>query len=77
MRTLAYNSGQVPPGYQVDQGSLSVDTDVIANGAYADVRIGKLGDKVVAVRTLRIDRQTDLYEARKVCVPSDELFCGY
>ena len=77
MQALAYKWGQVPPGYQVDQDSLSVDSGIIANGAYADVRVGKLGDKVVAIRTLRIDRQTDLHEARKVCVPSDELFCGY
>jgi len=69
IRTLAYNSGQVPPRYQVDRKSLSMETHaVIANGAFADVRKGRLGDKMVAVRTLRIDRQTDRDEAQKVCV---------
>lgn len=71
MRSLAYNSAQVPPRYQVDPRTLRVEGDVIANGAYADVRKGRLGDRVVAVRTLRIDRQTDLHDARKVCVASD------
>ena len=73
MRTLAYNSGQLPLRYQVDRRSLSVEGGVIASGAFADVREGRLGGKVVAVRTLRTDRQTDHYEAQKVCVASNSL----
>lgn len=71
MRMLAYHSGQVPPRYQVDRQSLSVELLVIANGAFADVRAGRLGDKTVAVRTLRADRKTDNHEAQKVYVASN------
>lgn len=67
MRKLAYNSGQVPARYQVNRRSLSVETALIACGAFADVRKGKLGDKVVAIRTLRIDQQTDKDDSEKVC----------
>ena len=44
---------------------------MIANGAFAEVREGRLRDMVVAVRTLRADRQTDQHEAQKVSVASD------
>lgn len=70
MRMLAYNSGQVPPRYQVDRQSLSVEGDVIFNGEFVDVQEGRLGDKMVAVRTLRTDRRPDRYEVQKVCVAS-------
>lgn len=70
MRMLAYSSGQVPPRYQIDRQSLSVGVRLIARGAFADVREGKLGDKAVAVKTLRVDKTADLYEAQKVCVTS-------
>ena len=66
MRALAHDSNQVPPRYQVDPHSLSVEGTVIANGAFAEVRMGSLGGKTVAVRTLIIDRQTDPYGVRKV-----------
>lgn len=66
MRKLAYSSGQVPARYQVNQQSLRVETALIAGGAFADVRKGTLGDKAVAVRTLRIDCQTDRTESTKV-----------
>ena len=73
MRTLAYNSGQVTPRYQVDRNSLSVEAGVISNGSCGDVRKGKLGDKTVAVKTLRIGKQTDHHEAQKVCVSTNSL----
>jgi len=66
MRMLAYNSGQVPPCYEVDRQSLSTGTRLIATGGFADVREGRLGDRTVAVRSLRTDRQTDLHEVKKV-----------
>ena len=69
MRKLAYNSGQVPPRYQVNQSSLSREPDVIANGTFADVRRGKLDNKAVAIRTLRVDRATDSSQHQKVCLP--------
>ena len=66
MRTLAYNSGQVPPRYKVDRQSLSTEPRVIAAGAFADVREGMLEGRAVAVRSLRTDRQTDLRDVQKV-----------
>lgn len=69
MRKLAYSSGQVPARYQVNRQSLSVEEDVIACGAFADVRKGKLGDRAVAIRTLRMDQKTDKIESKKVCGP--------
>lgn len=66
MRLLAYESGQVPPRYQVDPHALNVEATVIANGAYADVRKGRLGNRAVAIRTLRIDQRTNADNVRKV-----------
>jgi len=71
MRTLAYNSGQVPPRYKVDRQSLSTEARVIATGAFADVREGRLGGRAVAVRSLRTDRQTDLRDVQKVRTASN------
>ena len=70
MRRLAYNSGQVPASYQVDRNSLSREPAVIANGSFAEVRKGKLKDKVVAIRTLRIDRKSGGDDSQKVRVIS-------
>ncbi|KAF9644426.1 kinase-like protein [Thelephora ganbajun] len=66
MRKLAYNSGQVPHRYQVNRDFLIVEKGVIASGAFADVRKGRLGGKTVAIRTLRIDRQSDNNEPKKL-----------
>lgn len=71
MRSLAHEASQVPPRYKVDPHTLSVEDSVIAGGACADVRKGRLGDRTVAVRTLRVDRQTDLHDAQKVRVSSN------
>ena len=43
---------------------------VISNGSFADVRKGKLGVKVVAIRTLKVDRETGGDNSRKVRVVS-------
>ena len=74
MRKLAYSSGEVPARYQIDPQSLSVETALIACGAFADVRKGRLGHRVVAVRTPRVDQKTDENELKKVCVISKRLF---
>ncbi|KAF9642471.1 kinase-like protein, partial [Thelephora ganbajun] len=42
------------------------EKDIIASGAFADVRKGRLGGKTVAIRTLRIDRQSDNDEPKKL-----------
>ncbi|KAF9781287.1 kinase-like domain-containing protein [Thelephora terrestris] len=59
MWKLAYRSGQVPARYQVDRHSLSREADVIAGGTFAEVRRGRLGEKAVAIRTLRTDHNTN------------------
>ena len=75
MRKLAHNSGQVPPRYQVKPGTLSVEGSVITGGAFSDIRRGKLGEKTVAVKTLRTCRESNPQDAQKVrLVP--RYFCG-
>lgn len=66
MRKLAYNSGQIPPRYQVNRNSLSSEEGVFANGTFADIRRGSLNNKAVAIRTLRIDLKTDNNKSKKV-----------
>ena len=60
MRTLAYNSGQVAPRYQVLPGTLHVENRVIAHGPCSEVREGFFEDTVVAVKTLRVRGQDAL-----------------
>lgn len=68
MRMLAHNSGQVPPRYQIDRNSLNREVDVVASGAYAEIRKGSLNDKLVAIKTLRMDRKVGRKEPQ-------QLFC--
>ena len=68
MRTLAHDSSQVPPRYQVKPHTLSVESGVIRAGASSDIRKGRLGDKTVAVKTLRTVWKIGPHNARKVCV---------
>ena len=67
MRALAHDSSQVPPRHQVEPDTLSVDGDVIACGTSSEIRKGRLGNKTVAIRTLKADRQVDLRDVQKVC----------
>ena len=53
MRALAHDSGQVPPRYQIESHTLSVEGDAIDGGGSSDVRKGRLESKIVAVKTLR------------------------
>jgi len=70
MRSLAHDSAQVPPRYQIDPHSLSVEKTIIASGGFAEVRKGTFGgnDRMVAIKTLRIDQQIDPRDLLKVCV---------
>lgn len=77
MRSLAHDSAQIPPRYQVDPRSLSVEGTVIASGGFAQVREGRLGGRTVAVRTLRIDQQTNPYDVRKVRVAPNRIPGGH
>jgi len=72
MRALAHDSCQVPSRYQVKPDALRVESGVIASGAFSDIQKGRLGEKMVAVRTLRTYRNIN---AQKVYIAS-ELFFG-
>ena len=63
MRTLAYDSGQIPLCYRVLPGTLSVEGCVVAHGGSSEVREGTLGEKAVAVKILRPTKG----DAPKVC----------
>ena len=63
MRTLAYDSGQIPLCYRVLPGTLSVEGGVVARGGSSEVREGRLGEKAVAVKILRPNKG----DASKVC----------
>ena len=73
MRTLAYDSCQVPPRYQVEPGALSIESRVIAGGGFSDIRRGRLDDTIVAVKTLRNRVGVDPNDIRKVGIVVDFL----
>ena len=62
MRLLAHASSQVPPRYQVEPHTLSVEGGVIASGAFSNIRKGRLGGKTVAAKTLKTDQGIDLHD---------------
>ena len=63
MRTLAYDSGQIPLCYRVLPGTLNVEGGVVARGGSAEVREGRLDENAVAVKILRPNKG----DASKVC----------
>ena len=73
MRTLAYDSCQVPPRYQVKPGALYMDSRVIAEGGSSDIRMGELDDTIVAVKTLRSRGGVDPNDIRRVGIVVDFL----
>lgn len=78
MRALAHDSCQVPPRYLVDPNELTMDGGLIGSGSFAVIRKGTLGDKMVAVRTLKPGPQTDPRNSvQKVCAASDYFFQNY
>ena len=70
MRALAHDSCQVPPRYQVKPDALSVESRVFTSGASSDIRRGRLGEKTVAVKTLKTCGKINPNDARKVRVTS-------
>ena len=67
LRELAGASSQVPKSYLV--GKYIVKDGVIASGGFADIREGKLGEKVVAVKVIRMSEETKvdvIYKVRKL-----------
>ena len=68
LRKLAGASRRVPKSYLV--GTLTryqVNKDPFASGGFADVREGRLGGKVVAIKTIRTSLETNLDEILEVC----------
>ena len=68
MRALAYNSSQVPLRYRVRPGALSVEGKLVAHGGSSEVREGRLGDKIVAVKILRTNKD-DAPRVRHILLP--------
>ena len=68
MQELVYESCQIPTRYQVEPGTLLMESGVIAGGGFSDIRRGKLGDTIVAVKTLRSRAGVDPNDIRKVGV---------
>lgn len=68
LRQLAGKARQVPKSYLAGGWfKYAVKKDVIANGGVADIREGRLGDQVVAVKTFRTSRETNVDNIHKVC----------
>jgi hypothetical protein len=68
LRKLAGNTGRLPESYLVSKGAdYQVEERAFAYGGFADVRKGKLAKKAVAVKTIRMARDSDMSKIRKVC----------
>ena len=67
LRRLAGASLQVPKSYLVGKWTrYKVEDEVIARGGFADIREGKLGGMVVAVKTLNTSQKADTNAIHKV-----------
>jgi len=67
IRQLAGASYQVPRGYLISRWTrYTVKNEIIASGGFADVREGRLGGRVVAVKTIRTSRETNNEEIHRV-----------
>ena len=75
LRKLAGRTCQVPRSYLVGRWTrYTVKKEVIASGGFADIREGRLGKRVVAVRTIRMTREVDADAVHKV---SDVVVRGF
>jgi len=53
LRSLAYNSSQVPNHYKIDRNLVfDVEPEPFASGGFSDVRRGNLGDRLVSISAL-------------------------
>ena len=67
LRKLAGASCQVPKSYLIGKSTrYKVKNEVYACGGFADIREGRLGKKVVAVKTLRKSQETAVDVLHKV-----------
>lgn len=68
LRILAETSRQIPKRYLVAKSAkYEVEKGVIASGGFADIRRGKLGGVVVAVKTIRASPDTESVAIYEVC----------
>ena len=68
LRQLAGASRQVPKSYLIGKSTrFKVKDEIHANGGFADIREGRLGKRVVAVKTLRKSRETKIDVLHEVC----------
>lgn len=67
LRTLAYNACKVPNHYKIDRSmTFDVDTVIFASGGFSDVRKGRLGGQLVAVKVLRMALNSNVPDMQKV-----------
>ena len=67
LHKLAGNTGRVPDSYLVTKGvDYQVEKRIFACGGFADIRSGKLAEKVVAVKTIRTSPDSDMSKIRRV-----------
>jgi len=67
LRKLAGKTGQLPDNYLVNKGAnFQVEETIFACSGFADVRMGILVDKAVAVKTVRVAQDNNFSKTRKV-----------
>jgi hypothetical protein len=67
LRKLVGNTGQLPDSYLIKKDAdYKVEERIFACGGFADVRKGRLANKAVAVKTIRIAQDMDISKIRKV-----------
>ena len=67
LRSLAYNACQVPNRYKIDRNlDFDVDAVAFASGGFADVRRGRLGGELVAVKVMRVASSGNVRQIQKV-----------
>ena len=66
LRKLAGKTGRLPVKYLVSKDAdYQVEATIFASGGFADVRKGKLGKRAVAVKTIRVAQDGDIFKIRK------------
>ena len=68
LRLLAGASRQVPRSYLIGKSTrFKIKDEIHANGGFVDIREGRLGKRVVAVKTLRKSWETKVDMFHEVC----------
>jgi len=69
LRRLAGIHGRLPDSMMITE-KIEVEDQILANGGFADVRIGRYMGHLVAVKTMRVAEQDDTLKIRKVSASS-------